>query len=96
MKNAPNGDVDIYPPNQVLDLKVSTYEHFLIVNFTSPGDDYDDGTGEFCYSISAIHLSQQMCITSRVLGSTLCSKNCDFSDFLGLCLFLNVLIEVKI
>ena len=44
VKNAPANNVDLWPPNRVLDLKVGIFEEkFLIVNFTAPGDDYDSG-----------------------------------------------------
>ena len=44
MTNAPAKDVDLWPPNKVLDLKVGQFmDKFFLVNFTAPGDDYDAG-----------------------------------------------------
>ena len=44
MTNAPAKDVDLWPPNKVLDLKVGQFmDRFFLVNFTAPGDDYDAG-----------------------------------------------------
>ena len=44
MRNAPDKDMDIFPPSRVSNLKVTVVEFFVIVEFTAPGDDYDDGT----------------------------------------------------
>ena len=44
MKNAPNSNMDIFPPSRVTNLKVTVVEFFIIVEFTAPGDDYDEGT----------------------------------------------------
>ena len=37
--------VDIYPPNQVGDLAVNLREDMVTINFTAPGEDSNEGTG---------------------------------------------------
>ena len=46
VKNAPASDYDIFPPSRISNFKISVVEYFIIVEFTSPGDDYDDGIPE--------------------------------------------------
>ncbi len=40
---APGPDQDFFPPSKVTDLKVSSNEFNFTVEFTAPGDDYDEG-----------------------------------------------------
>ncbi len=50
--NAPGEDADIYPPEKINDLKLkmsvdeTSGDQVLAVAFTSPGDDFYEGTGK--------------------------------------------------
>ena len=49
VKNAPEVDVDIFPPSRVSNFKSKVVD-YVIIEFTAPGDDFDDGVS-FRYEI---------------------------------------------
>ena len=48
VKNVPSSGTDLFPPQRVTDLRasVSIPNQAVVLTFTSPGDDYSDGTGK--------------------------------------------------
>lgn len=48
IKNPPVAGTDIYPPEKVKDLKATPNRNnnAIVLSFTSPGDDYDEGIGK--------------------------------------------------
>ena len=49
VKNAPEVDADIFPPSRVSNFKSKVVD-YVIIEFTAPGDDFDDGVS-FRYEI---------------------------------------------
>ena len=51
---AGEGAADFFPPSRVIDLAVKQVEALDVsqgvqLTFTTPGDDYDTGTGKYCF-----------------------------------------------